>query len=118
MPRWLLLGHVRASRVLPGRDEAWYIGCEFGWSTSIRVRLVTGSLLFPAPQRSGIMSWLLRVLVRFMWWTVVGDFRLVTDVWWTCDMATRSADDGTGEDATVGGPVPSESRRSGLTHSD
>ena len=72
---------------------------------------MTGALLFTYPVRSGIVLWLLRVLLGFLRWTVVVGFRLATDVWWTCDMTSRtarSATDGTGEDAAVGGLVPSE----------
>ena len=29
-PGWLPLALARVSRVLPGRDVAWYIGCGFG----------------------------------------------------------------------------------------
>ena len=76
VPRRLLLAHARVSRVLPGPDDAWYISYGFGWSTSLRVCLVTRSLLFADPVRGGIVLWL---LLGFLRWTVSCCWFLVND---------------------------------------
>ena len=63
------LAHV--SHVLPGWDGALHISLVYGWWTSFRNYLVTGSLLFAAPVWSEIVPCLPRVLTEFLRWTVI-----------------------------------------------
>ena len=103
-----VLGHAHVSYVIPGRDGVRYINHGFGWCTSLRNCLVTGSLLFAAPVRSGIVLCLPRVLTKFLWWTVVNASRIKSDTWWMCNMASgtdRPGADGAGGDFPVQGPV-------------
>ena len=82
-----VLGHAHVSYVIPGRDGARYISHVFGWCTSFQNCLVTGSLLFAAPIQSGIVLCLLRVLTKFLWWTVVNASQKKSDAWWMCNIS-------------------------------
>ena len=66
-----VIGHAHVSYVIPGRDGAWYISHVFGWCTSFRNCLVTGSLLFASPVRSEIVLCLPQVLTKFLQWLML-----------------------------------------------
>ena len=80
------LAHV--SYVLPGWDGVLNISLVYGWWTSFRNYLVTGSLLFAAPVWSEIVLCLPRVLTEFLRWTVVDTSWRKSDIWWMCSMAS------------------------------
>ena len=62
-----VLGHINVSS---WRDGELYISSMFVWWTSFGTSLVTGSLLFAAPVRSGTVLCLPRVSTDFLQWTV------------------------------------------------
>ena len=67
---------------------------------------------------SEIVLCLTRVLTEFLRWTVVDTYRIKSDIWWMCSMASgtdRTGVDGFGGDSPVQDPVSWNSRGSGVT---
>ena len=113
------------SHVVPSRGGAQYISHVshvFGFSTSLPTSLVTRSLLLAAPVHGDIGLPSPRVLIEFLWWTVVIASRISSKFWWMCDMASGTVchnTDAADMDSSVGRSVPCGSRGSGVTlHSD
>ena len=107
------LAHV--SYVLLGWDGALNISLVYGWWTSFRNYLVTGSLLFAAPVWSEIVLFLPRVLTEFLRWILLKER---ANIWWMCSMASgtdRTCVDGFGGDSPVQDPVSWNSRGSDFT---
>ena len=74
-----MFGHALVLHVVLSWNGAQYISQVFGCSVpGVRV---TGSLLFAAPVRGGIVLCLPQVLIEFLWWTVVIVSRILSGTW-------------------------------------
>ena len=114
-PPMSVLGHT----VVSSRSEGeLYISSVFLWWSSLGTPLVTGSLLFTAPVRGGIVLRLLRVLADFLPWTVDGISRTTSGDRLVLNMATGSGQPKAsrpGGDLPVWVHVPWSSRGAGVT---